>query len=126
MCGVLPWWNVTLPSLIGHATTVCVVSRIARQQIALHVIGLAVRQHAELVAAVDEVHAAVRHVDVVKRHPAGDAALVEVATPIAFVLVPQVGALLPGGFARNWSYQNSSGLRISALANSIAQRRNCD
>jgi hypothetical protein len=45
-------------------------------------------EDAVAVAAVDEVHAAVRDVDVVERHPAGDAALVEVATPVRLVLMP--------------------------------------
>src|SRR5262245_58248485 len=46
------------------------------------------REHAVLVPAVDEVHAAVPLVHVLERQPARDAAIVEVPTPVALVLVP--------------------------------------
>ena len=58
MCGVLLWWNVTPPERIGQATGARLVG-LAEQQVALHVVGLAVLEHAVAVAAVDEVHAAV-------------------------------------------------------------------
>ncbi len=62
---------------------------LAEEQIALHVLGLAMGEDAVALAAVDEVHAPVALVDVVERHPAGDPEVVEVATPVALVLMPQ-------------------------------------
>ena len=79
---------------------------LANQQVALHAFHRSVREHAILVAAIDEMHAAVDGVDVLQRNPAGDAAVVEIAAPVAFVLVPVGRQLLPGGLPRNWSYQN--------------------
>lgn len=61
---------------------------LALEQIALDAGRLVVGQDAVAVATVDEVHAAVAGVDVMKGHPTGDAPIVEVAAPVGLVLVP--------------------------------------
>src|SRR5262249_32332323 len=62
---------------------------LAAQEVTLHALDGLVHDHTLLVRARDEVHAAVLHVDVVEGHPARDAALIQVAAPITFVLVPR-------------------------------------
>src|SRR5579871_6396210 len=61
---------------------------VAGQKVALHALDQVVLKDAQLVAAVDEKHAAVLRIDVVQRDPAGDPLVVEVAPPVALVLVP--------------------------------------
>ena len=121
MCGVLEWWKVTLPRRIGQATRATNPARSPADRS-----GCPRRRGARARRAgpaVDEVHAAVGLVDILERDPAGDPLVVEIATPVALVLVPVGRRARPGGFARNWSYQNTIGLRSSAAPNSTTQAR---
>ena len=60
----------------------------AEEKITLHVLGLAMSQATGSMAAVDEVHASVTLIHILKRHPAGDAAIEKVASPVGLILVP--------------------------------------
>lgn len=60
----------------------------AEKKIALHVLGLAMNQDTVAMAAVDKVHASVTLIHILKRHPAGDAAIEKIASPVGLILVP--------------------------------------
>src|SRR5690349_6023008 len=45
-------------------------------------------EYSVAMAAIDEVHASVALIDILQRHPARDPAIEQVASPVAFVLVP--------------------------------------
>jgi hypothetical protein len=60
----------------------------AEKKIALHALGLAMNQDTVTMAAVDKVLASVTLIHILKRHPAGDAAIAKIASPVGLILVP--------------------------------------
>ena len=54
----------------------------AEEKVALQVPGLAMNRTTVLMAAVDKVHASVMLIHILKRHPTGDAAIEEIASPV--------------------------------------------
>ena len=60
----------------------------AEEKVALHVPGLAMNQDTVAMAVVDKVHASVKLIHILKRHPAGDPAIEKISPPVGFILVP--------------------------------------
>ena len=54
--------------------------RFAKEKIALHVLGLPMKQDTVSMAAVNKVHAPVTLIYILKRHPAGDSTIEKVAS----------------------------------------------
>ena len=100
MCGVLEWWNVTLP--LDRAD-----DRLARRITVSRSLAMLRRRwfRTSPVAAVDEMHAAIGGIDI-GAGSAGHPCCADCG-PNSLRLMPIGGTLLPGGLP-NWSYQKSS------------------